>query len=231
MMPSAIEKLVQSKDFEDLSSEERQLVQSLYSEEAYRAERAVYLASQTFFELEAAQLDLVPTPPSAKIQAALAKRQATTKPAVLPLWKRSVQVWKVAAACLLCWFLGVAWQASDSKNLGQGLVEAVRDTIVVKEYITKVEEVLQVPDTIIRTIYKIKEVPVPANTAPSTDPKLLAMDTTVQDPTETKSRFASQTRVDRFSNLMQYMTKGQPNKVAADSFGKLEDRAFATFGL
>jgi hypothetical protein len=151
-----IHDLLEEKGFEELNAEEQAFVLEQMSLEEYGNARHAIVASQSFFELEASQIQPKPNASNKALLALKAKNKAAEpqkKTAwVAALFAYKIPAWQAVAAVLLVFFfvrgLGVVQQ-------NQTIIvadESLRDTVFVKEYITQIKELPA--DTIIKVIYR-----------------------------------------------------------------------------
>lgn len=150
-----IHDLLEEKAFEELNAEEQAFVLEQMSLEEYENARNAIVASQSFFELEATQIQPKPNASNKALLALRAKNKEAKSqkktPWMAALFAYKIPAWQAAAAMLLVFFfvrgLGVVQQNQTILVAD----ESLRDTVFIKEYITQVKELPA--DTIVKIIY------------------------------------------------------------------------------
>jgi len=150
-----IHDLLEEKVFEELNIGEQAFVLEQMSLEEYENARNAIVASQSFFELEAAQIQPKPNASNKALLALRAKNKEAKPqkktPWMVALFAYKIPAWQAAAAMLLVFFfvrgLGVVQQNQTILVAD----ESLRDTVFIKEYITQVKELPA--DTIVKIIY------------------------------------------------------------------------------
>ncbi|MFK7796156.1 MAG: hypothetical protein AB8E82_01805 [Aureispira sp.] len=149
--------LLDQKNFDELSENEKQVVLQHCSAEAYQLQRQAILASQALWTAEMQELE-VPAPNRAILDTLKEKRLLLkeSKVVVVPWWQQwvnySIPIWKVAAAALLFLCLQQALPTTNSIAPVTALMQ--RDTVYLERYHTTIEKVLQPADTIIKVVYR-----------------------------------------------------------------------------
>jgi hypothetical protein len=151
-----IHDLLEEKAFEELNAVEQAFVLEQMSLEEYEDARRAIIASQSFFELEATQIQPKPNASNKALLALRAKNiveePPKKKPLIAVLFAYKIPAWQAVAALLLVFFfvrgLGVV-QESQTIIVAD---DSLRDTVFVKEYITEIKELPA--DTVVKVIYR-----------------------------------------------------------------------------
>jgi hypothetical protein len=151
-----IHDLLEQKAFEELNAVEQAFVLEQMTSEEYDNERSIILASQYFFEFEATQIQPKSNAGN-KALLALQANKLSVEPKkkstwVAALFAYKIPAWQAVAAILLVFFfvrgLGVVSQNQTIIVADKSL----RDTVFIKEYITKMETLPA--DTVVKVIYR-----------------------------------------------------------------------------
>ena len=135
--------LLENKNFEELSSSEKEMVLNEISESEYRERRNILFLVKKIKEKEGFLL------PNPLIKKQLAERMIVQKPLRVPIWQRSVPVWAVAASSCSVFFM--SWFFMGKTNFAYPIyVEkkvVLHDTLIQKisvpsiQYLTKIEKI------------------------------------------------------------------------------------------
>ncbi len=135
--------LLESKDFEELSRSEKEIVLNEISESDYQERRNTIFLAKKLKEKESNIL------PNSLIKKHLMERISAQAPVRVPLWQRSVPVWAMAAS--LCSVVFLSWFLMQKSNPVYPIfVEKkviLHDTLIQKvsvqsiQYLTKTEKI------------------------------------------------------------------------------------------
>lgn len=211
-----IQDLLGEKAFEELNATEQAFVLEQMTLEAYENERSIILASQNFFELEARSIQPKPNTANKALLALRGKNEAkdsqkkSSRIAALLAYK--IPAWQAVAALLLVFFfvrgLGVVPQ-------NQTIIvadESLKDTVFVKEYITKVEALPA--DTVVKVIYR------DSNKKEKAAPTVFASNKTTE-PSNGNVNVNPKAVVQEFDDVLQYCNSSSSTPVSKDTFLQL----------
>lgn len=145
IMKADILELLETKNFEELTSEERVTVFNEMSETDYKEQRMMILASRILAKKEKAEI--VPNP---KILINARERLSKKKSGGLVIFTHKLPTWVAVAACLLIFFGIRSLTDSENSDVESTVVtEIIHDTIYTEKIVTA-----QLPaDTVIEYVY------------------------------------------------------------------------------
>jgi hypothetical protein len=133
--PKELLSLISSKDFAELSSNEKELAMHWFSEEEYRGMRSTFLSIRTAEKATAATLE----PRAATKEVLLEKfRQRQQKPLIIKMTQYRIPVWQAAAAVILLSCLALLFPKNPKHSVALNTIK--HDTVVVEK--TKIEKQL-----------------------------------------------------------------------------------------
>lgn len=204
--------LLEQKAFDELNAAEQAFVLEQMSSEAYDYERSIILASQDFWELESAQIQPAPPHPNRALAALKAKKYKETqtpKGIIAALLAYKIPAWQAAAALIFVFFFVRGLGTAQQNQTIIVAEEHLRDTVFVKEYITKVKELPA--DTLIKVIYK------EARPKENRNENVLASNK--QSPAPNKNvKPRGQAIVQEFDDVLQYCNTASSSPASKDTF-------------
>ncbi|UKN03731.1 hypothetical protein K6119_09530 [Paracrocinitomix mangrovi] len=145
--------LLETKNFEQLTNDERLLVLSEMTAEEYLEQRKIILATKSLAAQERKTLQANPSILLAAQNKFNTNQKAVKKGGLLLLWQHKIPSWAAVAACILLMFSVWGFNEYNQDTTERTVItEIVRDTV----YQDKIVEVTvpQKADTIVKIVYK-----------------------------------------------------------------------------